>query len=187
LDVFLRTGGLTVKDVEIVTMAHADMGQALANGSIDMGAPIEPFVTQFAEKGLASIWHRTDEIFPRQQVAVILYGPNFVKDRPEVAKKFMLAYLRAIRYYNEAFSKKDAAKKKDIVKILADNTAVKDQSLYDKMVMPGLDFNGHVNSDALDFQQNYYLASGSQKTRVDLSKAVDHSYVDWAAQKLGSA
>jgi NitT/TauT family transport system substrate-binding protein len=187
LDVFLRTGGLTVKDVDVVTMAHADMGQALANGSIDMGAPIEPFVTQFAEKGLASIWHRNDEIFPRQQVAVILYGPNFVKDRPELAKKFMLAYLRAIRYYNDAFSKKDAAKKKDIVKILASNTAVKEQSLYDKMVMPGLDFNGHVNSDALEFQQNYYLANGSQKTRVDLAKAVDHSYVDWAAQKLGTA
>jgi NitT/TauT family transport system substrate-binding protein len=187
LDAFLRSGGLSVKDVQIVTMAHADMGQAIANGSIDMGMPIEPFVTQFAEKGIASIWRRNDEVFPRQQVAVVLYGPKFASDRPELAKKFMLAYLKAIRYYNDAFSKRDVAKKKEIIKILASNTAVKDEALYDKMVMPGLDFNGRVNLDTLGFQQNYYLANGAQKTRVDLDKAVDNQYVDWAAQKLGAA
>jgi NitT/TauT family transport system substrate-binding protein len=186
LDTFLRSGGLTIKDVNVVTIAHADMGQALSNGSIDMGMPIEPFVTQYAEKGIAAIWHRNDEVFPRQQVAVVLYGPKFLADRPELAKKFMLAYLKAIRYYHDAFAKRDAAKRKDAIQILAHNTAVKDQALYEKMVMPGLDFNGHVSLDALNFQQNWFLAKGTQKTRVDMSKVVDHQYVDWAAQKLGS-
>jgi NitT/TauT family transport system substrate-binding protein len=187
LDTFLRTGGLTIKDVNVVTMAHADMGQALANGSIDMGMPIEPFVTEFADKGIAAIWHRDDEVFPRQQVAVVLYSPRFISERPELAKKFMLAYLRAVRYYDAAFAKKDAVKRRDVVQILIRNTPVKDPGLYDKMAMPGLDVNGHMNRNALAFQQNWYLSKGTQKAAVDLDKVIDYQYADWAAQKLGAA
>jgi NitT/TauT family transport system substrate-binding protein len=187
LDTFLRTGGLTVKDVNVVTMAHADMGQALVNGSIDMGMPIEPFVTEFAEKGIAAIWHRDDEVFPRQQVAVVLYSPRFISERPELARKFMLAYLRAVRYYDAAFTRKDAVKRRDVVQILARNTPVKDTTVYDKMIMPGLDVTGHVNRSALAFQQSWYLAKGTQKAPVDLDKVIDHQYVDWAAQRLGTA
>lgn len=185
LDILLRTGGLTVNDVNVVTLAHADMGNALANGSIDMGLPIEPFVTQITEKGIGVIWKRNDEVVPGHQVAVVLYSPKFASDKPEAARKFMLAYLRAARYYNDAFVKKDPGKKKDVVQILIRNTPVKDPELYDKMVMPGIDPNGRVNIDSLAKQQNWFLARGSQKKGVDLSKVVDTQYVDWAVGQLG--
>ncbi len=186
LDTFLRTGGLTVDDVNVVTIAHADMGLALANGSIDVGLPIEPFVTQIVEKGIGVIWKRDDEIVPRQQVAVMLYSPKFASYKPGLARKFMLAYLKGARYYNDAFVKKDAVKKREVVQILIRNTPVKDPALYDKMVMPGLNPSGRVNIDALAAQQNLWLRKGSQKSRVDLSKVVDHEYVDWAVRQLGA-
>ncbi len=185
LDAFLRTGGLTVDDVNVVTLAHAEMGNALANGSIDMGLPIEPFVTQIAEKGIGVIWKRNDAVVPRQQVAVVLYSPNFAEAQPALARKFMLAYLKAARDYNDAFVKKDPAKKKEVVEILIRNTGVGDPGLYDKMVMPGINPNGRVNLVSLAALQNWFLKRGSQKTFVDLSKAVDHQYVDWAVQQLG--
>lgn len=186
LDTFLRTGGLTVNDVNIVTMAHADMGTALANGSIDAGLPIEPFVTQIVEKGIGVIWKRNDEIVPRQQVAVVLYSPRFASYKPGLAKRFMLAYIKAARYYNDAFVKGDPDRKREVVQILIRNTPVKDPALYDRMVMPGIDPNGRVNVDALAAQQNWFLSKGSQKSRVDLRTVVDHQYVDWAIQQLGS-
>lgn len=185
LDTFLRSGGLTLKDINVVTMAHADMGIALANGSIDVGLPIEPFVTQIAEKGIGVIWKRTDEVVPRQQVAVMLYSPGFASFKPGLAKKFMLAYVKAARYYNDAVAKKDPDKKKEVVQILIHNTPVKDTALYDKMAMPGLDPNGRVNIEALAAQQNWFLTKGSQKSRVDLSTVVDHRYVDEAVKQLG--
>ncbi len=186
LDTFLRTGGLTVKDVDVIRLPHADMASALANGSIDMGLPIEPFVTQIAERKIGVIWKRNDEVVPKHQVAVILYSPKFTKDQPEAAKKFMLAYIKAARYYNDAFGKNDAAKKQDVVAILVRNTKVKDVALYDKMAMPGIDPNGKVNVDSLASQQEWYLQKGSQKARVDLKKVVDMSYADLAVQKLGA-
>lgn len=184
LSTFLKTGGLTIKDINLVTMSHADMVTALANGSIDAGLPIEPFVAEAVAKGVATIWKRDDEVAPRQQVAVVLYGPKFVENR-DLARRFMLAYIKGARYYNDSFDKKDAAKRKDVVGILVRNTAVKDTDLYTKMVMPGIDPNGRVNLDSLANQQDYFLAKGSQKTRVDLKQIVDMQYAEWAVQKLG--
>lgn len=184
LSTFLKTGGLTIKDINLVTMSHADMVTALANGSIDAGLPIEPFVAEAVAKGVAVIWKRDDEIAPRQQVAVVLYGPKFVENR-DLARRFMLAYIKGARYYNDAFDKKDAAKRKDVVSILVRNTAVKDADLYTKMVMPGIDPNGRVNLDSLANQQDYFLAKGSQKTRLDLKQVVDMQYAEWAVQKFG--
>ncbi len=185
LDAFLRTGGLTVDDVNIVTLAHAEMGNALANGSVDMALPIEPFVTQIVEKGIGVIWKRNDAVVPRQQVAVVLYSQQFTEAQPELARKFMLAYLKAARFYNDAFVKKDPIKKKEVVEILIRNTGVKDPSLYDKMVMPGINPDGRVNLVSLAALQNWFLKKGVQKAFVDLSKAVDHQYADWAVRQLG--
>src|SRR5262249_49760432 len=39
LDTYLRRDGLTEKDVNLVTVAHVDMLQALKNGSIDAAPP----------------------------------------------------------------------------------------------------------------------------------------------------
>jgi len=185
LDAFLRTGGLTVDDVNIVTLAHAEMGNALANGSIDMALPIEPFVTQIVAKGIGVIWKRNDAVVPRQQVAVVLYSQQFVEAQPALARKFMLAYVKAARFYNDAFVKKDPTKKKEVVRILIRNTGVKDPGLYDQMVMPGINPDGRVNLVSLAALQNWFLKKGTQKTLVDLSKSVDHQYVQWAVQQLG--
>lgn len=185
LDTFLRRGGLTVNDVDVVTLAHADMAAALANGSIDVALPIEPFVTHIAEKGIGVIWKRDDEILPGHQVAVVLYSPKFVEDKAELAHKFMLAYLKGARDYNDAFVKKDAGKRREVVQILTRDTSIKDPALYDKMVMPGIDPNGRVNLESLAHQQEWFLAKGSQKARVDLSRVVDTQFADSAVRVLG--
>ena len=187
LDTFLRTGGLTINDVNVVTMAFGDMGAALGNGSIDAAQAIEPFVTQIVEKGFSVILKRNDEIVQHQQVAVVLYSPKLASFNPGLARKFMLAYLRGVRDYNDAFVKKDPAARKEVVQILTRNTPVKDVALYDKMVMPGLDPKGRVDLESLAAQQTWFLSKGTQKTKVDLAKAVDHQYVDWAVRQLAIA
>jgi len=184
LDTFLRTGGLTVNDVKIVTLPFPDMVTALANGAVDLANAIEPFATQAVARGVGVIWHRTDEIAPNKQVGVILYGPDFAR-KTDVARRFMLAYIKGARDYNDAFIKNQPAARADLVRILARNTPVKDLSLYDRMVMPGMDPNGKVNVKSLSTDQDWFLQYGGQKQRVDLRSAVDSSFTDWAVQKLG--
>ena len=45
-----------------------------------------------------------DEFYPDQQTAVLLYGDPFIKNRRPVALKFMRAYIRAVRFYNDALA-----------------------------------------------------------------------------------
>ncbi len=186
LDVFLRRAGLTVKDIDkdIVTMPFPDMRSALANGSIDVAVAIEPFVSQMTQSGAGVILQRNDEVEPRQQVAVLLYGPKFA-ETPDVARRFMLAYVKAARLYNDAFDKKEAAKRKDVIDILMKNTAATNLALYDKMVMPGIDPNGKVNVESLAEEQDYFLKKGSLRTKLDLKNVVDSQYADFAVRRLG--
>jgi NitT/TauT family transport system substrate-binding protein len=186
LNAYLQKAGLSIKDVDIKPMPFPDMRAALANGSIDVALPIEPFVAQITQTGAATILVRNDAVEPKQQVAVLLYGPKFVEQNPDVARRFMVAYLKAARLYNDAFDKKDAAKRKDVIDVLMKRTTAKDAGLYDKMVMPGIDPNGKVNIDSLGEEQEYFLKKGSQKTKLDLSKVVDLQFADYAARKLGA-
>ncbi len=186
IDAFLRTGGLTISDVDLVLMAFPDMPQAFANGSIDSALGIEPFATQAADGGSAVIIKRNDDVVPRQQVAVIMYSPKFAAEKVDVARRFMLAYVKGLRDYNDAFVKHNAAKRDEIIDILINATTVKSRPLYDKIVMPGLDPNGRVNTASLEESQAFWLSRGIQLQKVDLSTVIDNQFTDWAVQQLGS-
>ncbi len=185
LGTFLQTGGLGIQDIRIVTMPFPDMAAAMANGSIDAAVLTEPFMTNIVEKGIGAIWKREDEIIPKRQISVVLYSPR-LQEKPDLARRFMVAYLKGARYYNDAFVKGDAVKKREVTQILMRNTAVKEQAVYDRMIMPLIEPNGRVNVDSLALDQEWYLRSGVQKIRADLSKVVDQQFADWAVRRLGA-
>src|SRR5581483_2816478 len=177
--------GMTTADVELVPLAFPDMPPALANRSVDAIYPIEPFVVLSVELGNGSLWARTDEWYPGEQIAVLLYSRDFAEQQRDVGRRYMTAYLRALRDYNDAFLKGDPAKRREVVDILIRNTPLKDAALYEKMAMPGLAPNGRVNLQALEQDQEYYLRTGKQQQPIDLSQVVDTSFAEWAVQQLG--
>lgn len=182
LDTYLRQAGLTVKDVTLVALPHADMLQALRSGSIDAGVPIEPHVSRIVAAGAGTILTRSDAVAPGEQIAVVLFSEKFAKDR-EAAVRFMKAYVLGARFFNDAFVKRDATKRAEAVEILAKATKV-DKALFEGMAMPGLNPSGKVNLDSLREIQNWFVAKGSQQKPVDLTKAVDLSFVDDAVRQL---
>lgn len=183
LDAYLRQGGLTIKDVKVVTVPHADMQQAFKGGSIEVGLPIEPFVTRILQSGEAVLLTRNDAVTPDHQTAVVLFSQKFAEKKDQ-AIRFMVAYLKAARLYNDAFVKKDARAREDAVKILAAATKI-DAALFDQMAMPGIDPNGKVNEKSLREIQEWFVAKGSQKEVVDIAKAVDGSFAAEAVRLLG--
>lgn len=180
-----RANGLRARDTDLVALNFPDMPAALANKSIDAAIIIEPFLTRAVEEKFATILTRDDEVYPDHQVAVVLYSATFAKNSPDLATRFMKAYIKALRDYNDAFVKKDAGKRKEVIDTLIKHTTVKDAALYDRMVMPGIDPNGNVNVDSLIKDQDYFLESGSQKQKVDMAEVVDLSFAKAAVQQLG--
>jgi NitT/TauT family transport system substrate-binding protein len=185
LERWLRAGGLGLGDIEEAELNFAEHATALGGQSIDAAISIEPFLTFMVERGIATVHQRSDEFMPGYQLAEIIYSGQFARERAEAGRRFMVAYLKGVRYYNDAFDKGDAAKRQEAVAILTGNTAVKDPALYDRMVMPGLNPDGRLNAASVAEDQELWLASGIQQARVNLDEIIDHSFVDAAVAALG--
>ena len=183
LDAFLRTGGLTIKDITLVPLAFPDMIAALANKAIDVAVPTEPTATRILDAGSGVLVTRTDVIVPGEQTAVILFSEKFAQNK-SAAVRFMKAYLQGARFYTDAFDKKDAAKRTEAISILAKGTKL-DPALIERVVVPGIDPNGAVNLKSLDAAQQYFVAKGSQQKALDMSTVVDGTFADAAVKELG--
>ncbi len=185
LDRGLREGGITVRDVDLGQLAFPDMPAAMATGAIDAALVIEPFLTRIEADGTGVVWKREDEYYPSHQIAVLYYSEPFATQRADVARRFMVAYLKGVRDYNDAFRKGDPVFRAEAVAALVKYTTVKDPALYDRMGMPGLHPDGEINIDSLREDYEYWLAAGHQEERVTLTDLVDTSFIRYAQQQLG--
>jgi NitT/TauT family transport system substrate-binding protein len=185
LDRFLRGGGIGSRDTELTLLPFPDMPAAFASGAIDGAILIEPFVTRIDSDGNGVVLAREDEYYPDHQVGVVYFSDPLATERPEVARRFMVAYLKAVREYNDAFRKGDAALRAAVVQALVKHTTVKDPALYERMIMPGLNPDGEVNVESLREDYEFWLANGYQEERVTVTDLVDHSFVRSAVQQLG--
>jgi ABC-type nitrate/sulfonate/bicarbonate transport system substrate-binding protein len=179
----LERGGLTRDDVEIVYMAFPDMVPALANGAVDAAVLLEPFIAVAKERGIAGPIPGTDELYPNQQVATLYYSPDFAQ-RTEAARRFMIGYLRAVRDYNDAFTK--GVGRAEVVQILAQNTPVKDVALYDKLVPAGLDPDGRLSVAGIRDDVALWTRIGCTQGEVaDVRQVIDESFAQYAVGVLG--
>lgn len=186
LDTLLHTAGLSIKDVSIVPLAFPDMVTGLQNGSIDGAGVIEPFGTLALSQNAGVILRRNDQIVPGNQLAVIMYSSAFA-GQTDLARRWMVAYLKGVRDYNDIFIKKTAPKSKHdaAVQALIKDTSVTNAALWDKMVMPGLDPNGKMRVNTISDFQEWAVKNGFQKQPIDLGKVVDTSFANYAVKQLG--
>jgi NitT/TauT family transport system substrate-binding protein len=180
----LSRGGLTLQDVEVVALAHPDTPSAIANASLDVVSPPEPFATLIEQAGTGVALHRyRDEPQPYRQLSVMLYGPAFA-ERREGANNFMYAYLRGIRDYYDAFFGSQA-NREEAIQLLIERTALKQRELYDRITSPLIDPNGELNQASMVAEQEYYVRRGCQQQMVDLAQVVDLSFINAAVARLG--
>lgn len=180
---YLKSVGLTLDDIKLRYLAYSDINIALANKSIDASVQIEPFVAAAVENDIAVRVAGDDEVYPNQQSAAIMYSPVFMEKHPEKAKGFMVAYVKGLRDYNDAFEKNIG--KDEIIKILTKHTRIKDKKIYENVVPVGLDPNGMVNVDSLKADSKWYFERGYLKKQPDIDKIVDLSYAKHAVKVLG--
>ena len=180
----LATAGLTDADLKMTNMTFGDIAAALGTKRIEVGVLIEPLVTQVEAQGIATMWRRADTVYPNQQYGALMYGPGIIK-RPAVADKFMVAYLKAARFYNAALTGK--ASREELVQILSKHTSVKNPDLYKTMVFPGIHPDGKLNTAGMADDVKWWHANGRMKEEVKLSDIVDASYAERAKRTLDAA
>jgi NitT/TauT family transport system substrate-binding protein len=175
--------GITRDQVQWTYMSFPDMNAAFANGAIDAGWQIEPLATLAAERGLASKFAMGDVLYPNQQIAALFYAPDFTA-RTDAAQRFMVAYVRSLRDYNDAFVK--GIGRADVVQVLAKHTTVKDLALYDKFTPAGLDPDGRLNVPGIRDDVALYARLGCVTGELsDVRQVIDESFITYAGSVLG--
>jgi NitT/TauT family transport system substrate-binding protein len=181
----LKKGGLKFSDVNVVYMGFPEMLAAFKNKGIDAGVTNEPTVTRSISEGFA-VRASKNAIYPGQQTAVALYSDEFIKRRA-VAQKFMSAYIRALRDYNDALKdgKLAGAGADQIIAILNEYTRIKDPAAYRAMTPFAANPDGHVNTASLKNDYDFYKQRGLISGRIAVEQVVDNSFADEAVRQLG--
>jgi NitT/TauT family transport system substrate-binding protein len=179
----LERGGLGEADVEIVSMSFPDMIPALGNGSVDLALTNEPSATAGVERGAAVRLGTIADVYPNHQAAMLMFSEPLATERNDVGRRYMVAYVRGLRDYNDAFR---AGKDKGaVIEILGAATGVTDPAIYDRITLPGLNPDGYVFRESLAEDQEWYLRLGLQRELVSVDALVDNQFVDYALQQLG--
>jgi NitT/TauT family transport system substrate-binding protein len=182
----LQKAGLKYDDVEHVFLAFPEQVVALQNGSIDATCVLEPWATQAVKLGIATRVAGDDSWYPNQQLAVVLYSVDFAAKRQDAANRFMVAYVRALRYYNDALAGGRIAGKNaaDVIAILAAVTKLDPQTLRE-MTAAGVNPSGHINEKSLREDIATFKAHQFITTDPPLETVIDMKFVDHANSVLG--
>jgi len=139
------------------------------------------------EQGIATRWRDMGEIYPGQVVQYLFYSAPFIRERRDVAQRYLLAHLKAARYFEDAFVR--GRNRDEAISIMVENGPIKDPAMYEKIgrSFAGAEVNGHVSLDSLADEQEFYLRNGFITNRIDPSQLVDTSFVEQALRVLGRA
>ena len=183
LGVWLATAGATVNDFHIQPIPFPEQVAALSNKALDAAMMAEPFATQAVNNGIGVRLISSDKMVPYQQVAAITYTSGFIQ-KPDLATKYMVAYLQGIRAYLDAFKK--GLNKDKIVGILAKETGIQDTKLWGEMIPAGLDPDGKLNVKNIQEEEDYFKKLGLIKDTTPAADTfIDESFAQQAARTLG--
>ena len=183
----LKRGALTMNDVATVDMPFPDHVLAMTNGAVDASVTTEPSGTIMLQRGIAVAIAGDDELVPNHAIAQLVYPEEFVQKKADLGLRFMRAYLRGARLYNDALKDGRIAgpAADEIIAILTEATPIKDPQVYRSISPLGLDPNGDMDMPSLRADYELYKAQGLINGDVNVSELVDRSFIEQAVRDLG--
>src|SRR5215472_14246136 len=184
----LKRGGLTWNDANMVALTFPQHLAAYANKAIDASMTNEPTASEAVKEGLAVRIAGNDEIYPDQQTAVVIYSEDFARKRPELALKFMRAYIKAVREYNDALKDGKIAgpNADEVIAILTEYTFIKDPKIHRQITPAAIDPDGRMSlaglrNDLQFFKERKLIEDPS----ITVDRIIDTSFVTQAVNELG--
>lgn len=172
-----------MRDIAIEYVSLADQPAAMANGKIDAALMTEPYASIAEAHGVGSIVLPLDQLLPGFQVGLIFYNTEWAHRYPEDARRWMLAYVKGLRYYNDALRTHHG--RVDLIGIITAHASIKDRAVWDRMVWSGLDPDGIFGTGGLLDYERWLLNEHHISQFVLPNRLADLSYVQYATKALG--
>jgi NitT/TauT family transport system substrate-binding protein len=180
----LAEAGLGVSDLaDLHFLPFPDIMAAFGGGTIDASIMPEPFGTIAEERGLGARVRQADDYISGAMVAMIVFSEKFVRERPDPARRFAVAYLRGARDFMDAME--HGRDREAILTILAEAARV-EARIWDKSGYFPIRRDGRVNAEALVTFADWMMEHGYLQQKPDIESLVDHRFADHAAQTLDS-
>ncbi len=175
----LRKGGLTLDDIQLTTAATASVPALLQSGSIDAAILTEPYVTQNQDNGMVSVL--SNDYVNGFTSSYLYMGEPLLTGKPQVAKGFLRAFLRACSDLQGDYLKTDPG----IATIIEKYTQVP-ADMVGRAPAPHYSKDGVVPIGNLQSLQTFFLQSGEleYKQPIDVTTFVDDSLARQVASEL---
>jgi NitT/TauT family transport system substrate-binding protein len=176
LYVLLKQANLTTADIIINDTPAQNRIEALTSGAVDIAQLGEPWVTRALDTGLVASWNPFNSYMPQQQFGAMYFGPTIYDGNQDVGKRFMVAYLKGIRQYNEGKTDRN-------VELMAQLTKL------DPVEVKKTCWQSFRNDGSLDIQsilnfQEWALGMGYLDKVLPEAEFFDPQFLDYANQVL---
>src|SRR5262249_48282749 len=128
----------------------------------------------------------TNVFYPHQQISVIFYSDKFATERKDVADRFMRAWLRGARTYNDAIKdgKIAGAGADAVVQTMAKSFNM-NPALVREMYSQAVDVDGAVNAAGIQKDLDFFRQQGWVAGGINAGDVIDMSFAQRASAALG--
>ncbi len=171
----LERAGIPWTGVERVDIAAPNQVPLLVNKQADAVVTAEPFGARAEGAGAGKRYPLGGEVkaVERLQVAVIMYSGKFIAGQRDVARRWMRAYVKGLRFVNEKGVTSDEVIGM-VTKHVRGATAEDMRASWPPYLAP----DGRPDVASLAAQQEWYLKMGMVEKKVPMDKVVDLSFLD---------
>ena len=176
LETLLNTGGLTLDGFPGKFTEFDDPGteiDAFQKGTLDLSVQSEPWLTRSNKIGVTKTWKTFNEVLPNFQYSMNFFGANLLKNR-EVGQRFMNAYLKAVKFYNQGKTEKN-------IQYMVDFTGM-EKDIVTEMCWAQLREDGSINTQSLVDYQNWALKRGYIESVLSPEQFWDAEYIQNASK-----
>jgi NitT/TauT family transport system substrate-binding protein len=167
---------LSAEQFETFWLSEESELPALLQGRLDVmsatGAPMQAVV----DAGEAVVWKRGQELWPGGQLSVVVFGVPLLDQDPEAGERFMTAYLRGVRQYNEGKTERN-------LELLSERTGSPRATLR-KACWISVRDDGRINLDSVAEIQRWAIEKKILARELPLSEIWEPRFVEAAAKRL---
>lgn len=173
----LALGGLDISDIKLKTMPFPQIAAALKSGALDCGLLPPALALKVSKEKAANRLYNDYEV--GMQGLVLVYNTKWAEKNPDTARRFMVAYLKALR----DLQLDNGWHKDENVAIISKHIKIP-QKILKKINQQWVDYeNLKLKEKSLMKQQSYYVNKSKLsklKKPLAFSDFVDESYADYA-------
>jgi NitT/TauT family transport system substrate-binding protein len=181
----LETANLSLADVNVKYIGMPQMTLGLINQAVDVALMSPPLNRSAVQQKAGVHWLDFDDIIKPQPMELAVYTANadWMKTKPDQARKFFLSIGRAVRDYCQAYH--HGPERNAIEEIIVKGKLARDIALLESTPWQTRDVNGHINVASAEDIQAVFFKEGLAKKKFPGTRLVDDTYAAYVEKQLG--